>query len=136
MGGNWFSNDSTTSMKNKDNLHQKAHNSMTDFLMTKPWIELHKWCGDTIIIWLLTQTLLLRRRILTVWPDAPPPLPALSTAVQVQVLQTAAFAALRRQAKRNTVRMIFRKFASFLSLLINLVLKWEGIGFQTTGQHR
>ena len=47
----------------------------------------------------------LRRRILTVWPDAPPPLPALSTAVQVQVLQTAAFAALRRQAKRNTVRI-------------------------------
>ena len=61
MGGNWFSNDSTTSMKNKDNLHQKAHNSMTDFLMTKPWIELHKWCGDTIIIWLLTQTLLFQK---------------------------------------------------------------------------
>ena len=50
-------NDESATMNN-DNLHQKAHNAMVDQLMAKPWELFHKWCGDAVLIWLLTRTLL------------------------------------------------------------------------------
>jgi hypothetical protein len=41
---------------NNQNLHMKQTNAMVNFLLSRPWKELHKWCGTTIMIYLLTST--------------------------------------------------------------------------------
>ena len=45
-------------MLNNENMIQRQTNSMVNQLMARPWQVLHEWCGDEIIIFLLSKTLM------------------------------------------------------------------------------